>query len=382
MNILQVIPAYVPAEDYGGAPAVSHEISKELINRGHDVTVYTTTVNNGDNQFSAGPDQIDGVDVYRFNLRSNWLASRASIFIPSGFNKKIRDTITEYDVAHVHDYRTPLTVETVRAAQGTDTSVVFQPHGAFIRTHRFVRMKKLFDSVLGEYLLSNIDCSLALNESQADAIKSLYTNAETKVVPNGVPTIPDREFASNEFRTAYGIDEEQLLVLYLGRLHDSKRIDLAVKAFKKLSSENAVLTIVGPDDGSRDKLESLVSSLSLDNQVLFTGRVSEEQKWQAFIDADLMVTPAFYGFPLTFLEAMAMRTPVLTTTYGQVIKDLEERGGILTDPTPDELAAEMDHVLSDREYQQRLRDQAYDSIQNYYTWPNIVDQLEEIYEEH
>ena len=381
MKVLQVIPAYVPAEDYGGAPAVSHEISKELIERGHDVTVYTTTVNNGDNQFPAGPDQIDGVDVYRFSLRSNWLASRASIFIPSGFNKKIRNTITEYDVVHVHDYRTPLTVGTVRAAQGTDTSVVFQPHGAFIRTHRFVRLKKIFDKVLGEYLLSNIDCSLALNESQADAIKSLYENADTKVVPNGVPTIPDREFAPNKFRTAYGINENQPLVLYLGRLHESKRIDLAVKAFEKLSDENAVLAIVGPDDGSRDELDTLVSSLGLNDQVIFTGRVPEEQKWQAFIDADLMVTPAFYGFPLTFLEAMAMRTPVLTTTHGQVIKDLEERGGILTDPSPGELAAEMDHVLSDQEYRQRLCDQAYNSIQNYYTWTNIVDEIEQVYEE-
>lgn len=381
MNILQVIPAYPPAEGYGGAPAVCREISTELANRGHNVTVYTTTVNDRDSTFESSYEHRDGVDVYRFNIHSNWLASRTSIFFPSGFRKHIRQNIDNFDIAHIHDYRTLLTIHTVRAARKTDTQVVFQPHGAFIRTHRLVKLKWIFDRLIGQELLSHIDCSLALNRSQAEAIKSVYGQIETRIVPNGVPAIPDKEYQTGEFRSTYNIDEGQELVLYLGRLHGSKRIDLVIRAFDQIDNDNATFIIVGPDDGERDKLENLVSDLGLTDRVQFTGHVSEDIKWQAFIDADLMVTPAFYGFPLTFLEAMAMRTPVLTTTHGQVIEDFEDRGGIITEPTPTALANEIDKFLSDPEYQQQLRNLAYDSIRNNYTWIHIVDQVEQIYEE-
>ena len=41
-KILQMIPAFYPAVAYGGTVAVSYQISKELVRRGHEVTVYTS----------------------------------------------------------------------------------------------------------------------------------------------------------------------------------------------------------------------------------------------------------------------------------------------------------------------------------------------------
>lgn len=42
MKILQVIPAFYPAHAYGGTVEVAYHISKELVRRGHEVTVYTS----------------------------------------------------------------------------------------------------------------------------------------------------------------------------------------------------------------------------------------------------------------------------------------------------------------------------------------------------
>ena len=42
MKILQVIPYFAPAWSYGGSVSVAYNLSKELVERGHSVTVYTT----------------------------------------------------------------------------------------------------------------------------------------------------------------------------------------------------------------------------------------------------------------------------------------------------------------------------------------------------
>lgn len=47
--------------------------------------------------------------------------------------------------------------------------------------------------------------------------------------------------------------------------------------------------------------------------------MSEEEKIMAFIDADVFVTPVFYGFSSTFLEAMACGVPIITTNKGDFI---------------------------------------------------------------
>lgn len=50
---------------------------------------------------------------------------------------------------------------------------------------------------------------------------------------------------------------------------------------------------------------------------------SEKEKMMAFIDADVFVTPRFYGFPITFLEAIACGTPIVTTNAGDFIEGID-----------------------------------------------------------
>ena len=42
MKILQMIPAFYPAQAYGGTVEVAYHLSKELVRRGHKVTVYAS----------------------------------------------------------------------------------------------------------------------------------------------------------------------------------------------------------------------------------------------------------------------------------------------------------------------------------------------------
>ena len=76
MNILQVIPYFVPAWDYGGPVQVAYRVSREMIKRGHEVTVYTTDTLKANSRIEKTEEVIDGIKVKRFSNLSNFLAYR------------------------------------------------------------------------------------------------------------------------------------------------------------------------------------------------------------------------------------------------------------------------------------------------------------------
>ena len=105
MNILQVIGSFYPPFSLGGAAFVAHNISKALVKRGHDVTVYTTNVLSRDSLFHSeqNPIFVAGAKVYYF---SN-LIYKPSVYIyfSEELVKAVKENIANYDVIHLHEYR-------------------------------------------------------------------------------------------------------------------------------------------------------------------------------------------------------------------------------------------------------------------------------------
>ena len=93
------------------------------------------------------------------------------------------------------------------------------------------------------------------------------------IIPNGIDL---SEYASlppeGSFKKKFGIKEKEKIVLYLGRIHKIKGIDILVKAFanviKKLDSVR--LVVVGPDDGYLSELQALIKALRIEDNVLIT----------------------------------------------------------------------------------------------------------------
>ncbi|KAF5430840.1 Glycosyltransferase Family 4 [Candidatus Methanophagaceae archaeon] len=106
MRILQVISSFPPAYTYGGPVRVAYEVSKELVKRGHEVTVYTTDVYDVHSRFKydENPVWLDGIEVYHFKNVSNELAHRnlaAAPMMAFALNKSLKN----FDVIHLHEYR-------------------------------------------------------------------------------------------------------------------------------------------------------------------------------------------------------------------------------------------------------------------------------------
>jgi len=156
-----------------------------------------------------------------------------------------------------------------------------------------------------------------------------------ELVENGV----DLDLFRND---ASATRHEKIIIIYVGRLVDWKRIDLLLDACGKLIGKlNFQLNIVG-DGPLRGALEKQAHQLSLTSHVQFHGWIPQAAVAEMLHSSDIMALPSMLECGgAVVLEAMASGIPVIATKWGGPADYLAENTGILIPPDrPDEFITE------------------------------------------
>ncbi|CCJ36713.1 glycosyltransferase [Methanoculleus bourgensis MS2] len=384
MKILQVTPFFKPLWESGGVARVAYDVSRNLHENGHDITVYTTNRSIYPNDLPTNRATcVDGMNVYYFENLRKYVPGVTPPVMPYRMPAVARREVAQFDVVHIHDHRTLLTVIASHYARKYGVPYVLQAHGALPQDTGSARMKRLFDLLWTKKVILGAAGVIALNETEAERYRELgVEEGKIAIIPNGIdvaeyPDLPAR----GRFRAKWGIDDATKVVLYLGRLDPTKGIDLLIRSFAGVTREfdDAVLMLVGGDMGHNEEFRERVRSLDLDGRVIFTGFVSKEDKMAAFTDADVFVTPSFTGFPITFLEACLCGTPIVTTEQGDLLAWIEGTVGFNTGYTPEALADAIGKLLADDALRARFGAQAKDLVRTRYNWQAIVRDIEALY---
>lgn len=384
MKILQVTPFFKPIWESGGVARVAYDIAHTLHQSGHEITVYTTNRSLYPNDLPTNhPTDVDGMNVYYFENLRKYIPMEAPPVLPYHMPAVARREIAQFDLVHIHDHRTLLTVIASHYARKCRVPYVLQAHGALPQDTGSKRMKRLFDRFLADNVILGAAGVIALNETEAERYRALGIDEEKiAIIPNGIDLAeyPDL-LTRGRFRAAWGVDEAAKVVLYLGRLDPTKGIDLLIRSFAEVAREfdDAVLMLVGGDMGHNEEFKKRIGSLGLDDRVIFTGFVSKEDKMAAYTDADVFVTPSFTGFPVTFLEACLCGTPIVTTGKGDLLGWVDNTVGLNTAYTPEAIASAIGRLLSDDALRARFSGQAKELIRTKYNWPAIVHEIEAFY---
>lgn len=385
MKILQVVSSFPPAYSYGGAVKVSYEVSKELTKRGHDVTVFTTDTLNSQSRINESTTQMEGIDVYRFRNLSNNLAAK-NLTIAPGMALNLRKTIKEFDVIHIHEYRSFQTIAACHYAERYNIPYVLQPHGSLPRIIEKQGLKKIYDAVWGYKNLLNASKIVAVSGSEAERFREFgIPDEKIAVIPNGVSDISPASLPPpGQFRKHHDIHEKHV-ILYVGRLHKIKGLDFLIRAFDSFlqswSRDDVALVIAGPDDGSQSALEGLVEQLGLAGKVRFVGFVHPPAA--AYQDADVLVYPSVYEiFGLVPFEALLSGTPVIVTDdcgCGEIIKEAE-CGYLVHYGDVAGLGEALRFALEHPDVNTRMVEAGRRYIEEHLTWESVVKQVEEMYE--
>lgn len=385
MKILQVSHSFIPCFDSGGVVRVVYEISKDLVARGHDVTVYTTDgcTKRLDVQVNS-PVKLDGFKVYYFRNLSNWLRMKLKLATPYAMFGVIRSEVKYFDIIHIHEHRTITAVIASHYAKKNKIPYIIQDHGSALPFFHKTLFKNVFDRIWGNNMLKHASKVIALTESEVDQYKEIGVD-ETKieVVPNGIDIKEYHDIPKiGEFRDKYAIGADEKIVLYLGRLNRSKGIDLLIRAFYNLLTEfkNVKLVIVGPDDGFLLDIKNLVNDLGIEDKVLLTGPLYHKDKMGAYIDANVFVTPNFSGFPITFLESCACKLPLITTKMGDDLEWIDGNVGFVTEYEEISLEKAILSLLSDESLNEKFGLNGLKLVQNRFNWETITKDLERLYQ--
>ena len=398
-----------PPQLVGGLGTYSEYMTREFIELGHDVSVFT--LNPGDLRTS---EIMKGVEVHRplitdasnvfpmfviddlrkwgtnirfFNDIFIYNILSASKFI----NRLIKKEGYRFDVVCVHDWLSSISGIIVK--NETKIPVVFHVHstewgrlgghGSEVVSHLEYATAHTTDRI--------VTVSYVMKE---DLTRHGWPAPKISVVWNGVdPEQYDPSRYKSEdvhrIRENYGIQDDERMILFLGRLTWVKSVRNLIQAMPLILEEypKTKLVILGKGEEQMDIIE-ISSRLGIKDKVTCRFEfVPEKERILHYAAADACVFPSVYEpFGIVSLEAMAMEKPVVVGAQGvvgfreQVISSgLDQNGMHVNGGDPADIAWGLGEVLKDVERAKRWGKNGRKRVLQYFTWKKAAEQTAQIY---
>lgn len=320
MKILHVIPHYFPSPYFGGTPVVCHNIAKEQVKIGHQADILTTDVYSKDKRIDSNglfEESKWGYKIIRKRNISNWIAFRFKQSLSLEALKFIKNVKNNYDVIHLHEYRSLLNVMVAFADTG-NSKIILHPQGTFENFNGRTLAKKIFDKLFSEKILKRANQIIAISEKEKSQLTEAGVKSEKiNIMYNGVDVEPGEDKNIN-------VTLPKKYILYLGRINKIKNLDVLVDAFlvSNVWKEEVKLIIAGGDDGYLEELQAKIKNQA---SVEYVGPVGQAQKNQ-LIKNSLFVAYITRNEPwgLVPLEAAVLDVPSLVSTDAGIASTIEK----------------------------------------------------------
>lgn len=386
MKILHVAHFFYPCLSAGGVVNASYQIAK-MQARDNSVKVISSDACKKRLKFENGryDVDVDGIKVDYFKNISNRFKLATMLDTPLGAIFRIKNQIRDFDVVHVHEHRQTLSIIACYFARRYGIPYVVQAHGSVLPFFQKEGLKNIFDKVFGFKILHGASKVFALTEVEKEQyLKMGVEEDRIEIVPLGInieeySNLPE----GGIFREKFNISKDDRLIIFIGRVHEIKGLDLLIDAFKELADSEAdvKLAIVGPDDGYMDALNSRIAECGLSDKVIVTGPLYKKEKQEALVDCDLFVMPSKYeSFTTSGLEAMACGKPLVLTKNNHIHDWVDGSVGLACDDDKMSLKDAMAEVLFDEELSKKFGMNGRRLIQEKYNWDMINEQILNIYE--
>jgi alpha-maltose-1-phosphate synthase len=253
----------------------------------------------------------------------------------------------KYDLVHIHNPMPALEMQRVaHACLAARVPYVVSTHGFNEvanggQVYGFGGLKQLAWKTLVERPVASVVARahgiFALSPADFDIVRGMgFGGSELSVVTNGVP-IPDLAPRSGDAMLLERLsipparDPKQITCMFLGNHTPNKGLPVLLEAFAGL--DRPYLLIVGGERRPDIDYDHYLRGRRPDQQIVITGRVSDEEIRAALLRTDLFIFPTLADtFPLVVLEAMAHGVPVVASRVGGIPHQLTEDCGVLVEP--------------------------------------------------
>lgn len=361
---------------FGGSGVVATELGMALANKDHEVHFIT----------------------YKQPVRLDFISKNIhfhEVFVEEyplfhfqpyelALSSKMVEVVEMYqlEILHVH-YAIPHAYAAYMAKQmlkqkGIDVKVVTTLHGTDIT---LVGSHPNYKTAV-EFSINNSDVVTTVSESlKKDTLRLFNISKEIHVINNFIDFEKYPEIDSDECQRGTIAEEHERIITHISNLRPVKRASDVMEIFYKIQKEipsKLLLVGEGPD---REHIEFQAKELGILDKVLFLGNSNEVNKLLCYSDLFLLPSQT-ESFGLAALEAMAARTPVISTNAGGLPEvNIHGETGFLSDVgDTDDMAKNGIFILKDKETLQQFKQNALAQAKRF-SLQNVLPAYKNVYRE-
>jgi glycosyltransferase involved in cell wall biosynthesis len=376
MRILHVIPSL--EQETGGPAQIIPALCRSLWTAGVDVALCTFKRNERSVTVSAK------AEPFRIQWQKPFSKSRQ---IPTiRYFQHLRQELGSVDLVHLNSLWNPMISLTASACRQAGVPYLVSPLGMLQHTalKRSRMLKRCYYWLLERHTLSGARAVHFFTDAEALDSRQLVTGKTVPVViPNGVDPNLAANVTAGRFRQTYPSLQGRRILLFLGRLHPSKGLDLQLRALAVVVKHfpEVMWVLVGPDQGEWVHLSRTISTLGLQSHVLWTGQLSHRTCLEALVDADVfLLTSLHEAHSMAMNEALAVGVPVILTDTVQFDPIQEWGAGSIVPRSAEPLADAISNVLKSDLLSQKMREAGRRLAFEYLAWPKIAVRMADTYE--
>jgi glycosyltransferase involved in cell wall biosynthesis len=386
VRVLHVIPSISPAR--GGTSRAILDMVGALQTQGIDVEIATTN-DDGDNLLDVPLQQridYECIPTCFFARFSPTIAPLREFAISGSFTTWLLQNIDRYDLIHIHALFSYTCTVAMAIARFKQIPYLTTPHGLLCEwsLQQSARKKQIYLKLIER---TNLDRSQAIHltctQEQNDAI-ALGLKAPTFVLPLALTTIPEPlPNAAMLLRQQLARPADEIIILFLSRLHYKKGLDYLIPALGKLQQHRFTLAIAGSGTPEYEaEIQALIAAAGMKDRTQMVGFIEGKQKDLFIQGADLFaLTSHSENFGLAVLEALVVGTPVLVTpgvALATIVKD--HHLGYVADLDLDAIITVLDRYLSEPDLAKVMGEYARQFVIDNYNWDKIAKDLIQVYQ--
>ena len=376
-NILLAVDAWYP--QMGGPNVVLANYYKYL-SENNEVTAAVPSYGR---ETDERVDRETGVPV--MHVRSVYIPIGGFRNCVPGLDGALRQRAKQADIFHAHS---PFALGNyfANAAKKYDKPSVLTFHTKFKDEFMRYTHSKVCTAIMMHRIMSVInktDYVWTVSNGAAQTLREYGYKGDITIIRNGTDmTVPEnaRELV-DRVNEKYGLADEENVLLFVGRVVQTKNLKLVFSALKKLNgSVPFKMVVVGDGEGMKE-YRQMDLEYGLGDRVLFVGEVTDRQFLKAFyLRADLFVFPSVFDTAsLCPIEAAAFGLPTLLvkdSPTSEIIRD--GFSGYAVPADADEWAERLKYILSDKSALAAVRENCRRYV--YRSWKDVVAEAEAEYD--
>jgi len=345
----------------GGLRSGTLNLCSAIIKSGHEILLYSTDFDS-ENEFSdkLGHEFLfQGVPTIIFRAQLNLLGNIFSIDMLNALSKNIE----KFDLVLIQSVYQITSTYAAFYCRRRGVPYILRPHGSFdpvLLNRRRGMLKKLYIALFEKRSFRHaIAIQYSSNEEVEMTVSVIKNLAPPLIVTEGICYQDFLQESINFDDSFYPELSGKKVILFLGRIHQKKGLELLIQAFSNLNSLNNQnrLVIVGVgEEGYSAKIRQLVKDLNIEHLTLFVGLVNEVDKMKFLHCASIFILPSYgENFGISAVEALASGLPTVLSNKVAISSKLADlQAALIVECNVNQITFALNQLLSDPQLSNKL----------------------------